>query len=165
MRVFSAVLISLMVAGCSLARQQEAQELKAKREARNAREDVNARVQAAADRCEYAYPEINAKTAVPRATCKAEALAVLRPMMPYPDLLDSFNASRIAIAERVQKGQLTVAQASELIAAKNAELASEEQRRNLANKAVIAQGNVAAASLAAAGPHTCTQMGNEVNCF
>jgi hypothetical protein len=166
MRVSVVVLISLMVAGCALARQQqEAQELKARREALNAREDLNARVQAASERCEFAYPDINAKTVVPRATCKAEALAILRPMMPYPDLLDSFNASRMAIAERVQKRQLTVAQADELIVTRRSELAAEEQRRMLANKAAIAQDNLAAASFSAAGPHTCTQTGNTVNCL
>jgi hypothetical protein len=156
MRVFIAILMSLTVAGCGLVRQRELQAQ---------REELTARSQAATAQCDLTYPAGNVKTAVARAKCQTEAFAILRPIMPYPDLMDLLIASRIAIAERVQKGQLTIAQANELMAARRSELVAEEQRRNLANRAVIAQENIASASLAAAGPHTCMQIGSTVNCF
>src|SRR5260370_23041520 len=100
-----------------------------------------------------------------RAKCQADALAIMRTIMTYPDILDLFIASRLATAERVQNGQITIAQGNELIAAKQSELVAEEQRRTLANRSVIAQEGIATASLAAAGPHTCTRIGAAVNCF
>jgi hypothetical protein len=156
MRLIIAVLISLTMAGCGLVRQRE---LQAQREA------LTAQSQAAMAQCDAAYPAGNVKTVVARAKCQTDALAILRPISPYPDLMDVFITTRIAIAERVQNGQLTIAQANELIATKRSELVAEEQRRTLANRSVVAQENVAAASLSAAGPHTCTRIGSTVNCF
>jgi hypothetical protein len=156
MRALIVVLISLVVAGCGLMRQRELQAQ---------REELIGRSHAAMAQCDATYPPGNVKTTMARAKCQTDALAIVRPISPYPDLLDLFIASRIATAERVQNGQLTIAQGNELIAAKHSELVAEEQRRNLANRSVIAQEGVASASLAAAGPHTCTRMGNTVNCF
>jgi hypothetical protein len=115
--------------------------------------------------CELTYPAGNVKTAVARTKCQADAIAITRPISPYPDLLDLLIASRMAVAERVQSGQLTIAQANELIATKHSELVAEQGRRTLANRSVVAQEGIASASLAAAGPHTCTRIGSTVNCF
>jgi hypothetical protein len=156
MRVIVAVLVSLTVASCGLARQRELQAQM---------EGLKAKAVAAYQQCDLTYPPGNAKAAVARAKCQNDAFAIIRPIMPYQDLIDLLSASRIAIAERVQNGELTIAQANELIATKQSELVAEEQRRNLANRAVLAQEGVAAASLAAAGPHSCTRLGNTVNCF
>jgi hypothetical protein len=79
--------------------------------------------------------------------------------------MDSFMATRMSVAEQVQDGRLTIAQANVIIANKNTELISEEQRRNLANRAVAAQESAAAASWAAGGPVSCTKIGNTVNCY
>jgi hypothetical protein len=68
----------------------------------------------------------------------------------------------MSIAEQVQNGQLTIAQANEMLANKNSAMFSEEQRRNLANRAVAAQESAAAA---AGAPVSCTKIGNTVNCF
>src|SRR5262249_53334541 len=105
------------------------------------------------------------KTAVARAKCQVDAVAILRPTVAHPDLLDSLMATRMSVAEQVQNGRLTIAQANEMMANKKSELVSEEQRRNLANRAVVAQESAAAASWAASGPVSCTKTGNTVNCF
>jgi hypothetical protein len=156
MKAILAVLVALAVAGCGVIRQRELQ----------ARVDeLKAKTKEAEQQCNVTWPAGNPKTAVPRARCQTEALAIMRPIAPYPDLIDLFIASRIAIAERVQNGQVTIAQANEAIATKRSEIIAEEQRRQLANRSVSAQENAAAASLAAAGPHSCTAVGNTVNCF
>ena len=145
-----------MGAGCGLARQQEAQAKAAALQVQH---------KAALQGCDEKVPSGNPKTTVARAQCINAAIGILRPLVPYPDLLDLTQAHLLAAAERVEKGQLTIAQASELIAQKNSEIAAEEQRRNLANRAVAAQEGVAAANLMAAGPRSCTRYGNTVNCF
>jgi hypothetical protein len=128
-------------------------------------DELKAKTQEAEQQCSITWPPGNPKTAVSRAKCQTDPLAIMRPVHPYPDLLDLFIASRMAIAERVQNGQMTIAQANEAIATKRSELVAEEQRRQLANRSVSAQENAAAASLVAAGPHSCTAIGNTVNCF
>jgi hypothetical protein len=85
--------------------------------------------------------------------------------VPYPDLWDVYIASRIVIAERVQKGQISIAEGDEAFAQKRSDLAAEEQRRLLANRSVAAQENIASASLQAAGPRSCIQASNTVTCF
>lgn len=148
-----AVALSLILAGCGLARQHELQVRY---------EQLKADAYAAAQRCDETIPAGNPKTAVARAKCQTEAWAILRPTMPYPDLLDLLIAKRIAIAERVEKGQITISEANEAIAAARSEATAEEQRRQLANRSIAAQEGLAAA---ATSPHSCTKYGNTVNCF
>jgi hypothetical protein len=85
--------------------------------------------------------------------------------MPYPDLMDLNIAARMALAERIQNGQLTMAQGNEEMMRKPSEIVAEEQRRLLANRSVRAQENIADARLQAVGPHSCTRTGNTVPCF
>jgi hypothetical protein len=68
-----------------------------------------------------------------------EAMAIRLPIVTYPDLLNSFIASRMVVAEQVQDGKLTIAQGNEILATKNSDMVAEEQRRNLANRSVNAQ--------------------------
>jgi hypothetical protein len=82
----------------------------------------------------------------------------MRPAVTYPDLMDLFIARRMAVAEQVERGQITIAQANESIATKQSEIVAEEQRRNLANRSVAAQES-------AAGPVSCTRFGNTVSCY
>jgi hypothetical protein len=146
----------LLLTGCGLARQRELQ-------ART--DELNAQSAAAMQACNESVPGGNPKTALARAKCQTDAIAIRRPIVTYPDLLDSFVAARMSIGEQVQNGKLTIIQGNEVLANKNSELVAEEQRRNLANRSVAAQEGVAAASLSAAGPHSCTRIGNTVNCF
>jgi hypothetical protein len=155
MKAIVVVVIALAISGCGI-RQRELQ----------ARVDeLKAKSHEASQQCNVTWPPGNPQTAMARTKCQTEAFEILRPIAPYPDLMDRFIASQITIAERVWNGRLTIAQANEQIAIKRSEFVAEEQRRNLANRSVGAQENVAAASLEAAGPHTCTATGNTVNCF
>jgi hypothetical protein len=155
-KLWVAAFIGLAVASCGLARQREMQERATA---------LNAQSQAAAEACNTTVPAGNPKTAVARARCQMDALEIRRPIVTYPDLMDSFIATRMSVAEQIQNGRLTIAQGTEILANKNSELVSEEQRRNLSKRAVAAQESAAAASWAASGPVSCTKIGNTVNCF
>jgi hypothetical protein len=154
--VYLAAFIGLVVASCGLVRQRELQERI---------DTLNAQARTASKACDSTFPAGNPKTAVARAKCQVDALAIRRPIVKHPDLMDSFIATRMSVAEQVQNGRLTVAQANEILANKNSEVVSEEQRRNLAQRSVAAQESVAAASWATSGPVSCTKVGNTVNCY
>lgn len=147
------VLLASALCGCGLARQREMQSERAA-----LKEQANSAVQA----CQAKFPQITVPTVVAHAKCLNDAAAITRPAWNYPDLLDSFLATRTVAAERVQKGQITIAQGSEEVANKWSEVVAEEQRRNLANRAATAE-EVAAQNVG--GPSTCIRNGNTVNCF
>jgi hypothetical protein len=153
MRILLFVLIVALLSNCGIIRE---------REMRAQAEELKARSVAAAQACDSTVPAGNPKTAMARAKCQTDALAIMRPIMPFPDLMDLSIASRIATAERIQSGQITIAQGNEIVAQRQSELIAEEQRRSLANRAVYAQETMASA---AAAPRTCTAIGNTVNCF
>jgi hypothetical protein len=141
--------LSVGITGCGLIRQQEIKE-------RNAA--LKQQSEAATQQCDAKLPSGNPKIAVARAKCQVDAYNIMRPAVTYPDLMDLFLTRRMVVAEQVEKGQITVAQANELIAAKQSEIVAEEQRRNLANRSVAAQES-------AAGPVSCTRFGNTVSCY
>jgi hypothetical protein len=73
-------------------------------------EQLQARSFSAARECDLAYPPPDPKAAVARAKCHTEAWEILRPTMIYPDILDGLIAKRIAIAQQVERRELTVSQ-------------------------------------------------------
>jgi hypothetical protein len=148
--------ICILLAACGIARRQEMQ-------ARIA--ELDAQTIAAMQACNDSLPAGNPKTAVARAKCQVDAIVIRRPIVTHPDLMDLFIAKRMVVAEDVQNGKLTVAQANVIIANLHSEWVTEEQRRNLANRSVAAQEGMAAASMSAAGPHSCTRFGNTVTCY
>ena len=81
-------------------------------------------------------------------------------------------ADHLAITEDVQAGRTSILQANAILARKWSELVAEEQRRGLANRAVVAQEQstvaasaAAAASWRAAGPRTCNYGAGTVTCL
>jgi len=156
MRRLLSLLALASLAGCDLVRQREIQaQMVALRE----------QSAAAMQECGAQHPAGNPKTAVVRARCVNDALAIVRPALPYPDLMDIFMADHALVAEDIQAGRTTIAQGNAMLAHKWSELVAEEQRRNLANRSAAAQEQVAAASLLAAGPKSCSRYGNTVTCF
>jgi len=142
MRQICVVLLALVVAGCGLMRQRELQE------------KIAALRQQSADamnNCNQQYPPGLAKTAMARAQCVNAAMAILQPTLPYPDLLQTWMADHVAIAEEVQTGKITIAQANAALAEKWSAMVAEEQRRTLANRSVAAQEQSAAAARAVHG--------------
>ena len=84
---------------------------------------------AAARKCDITYSPNDTKVAVARAKCHTEAWNILRPTMPYPEVLDKLIAKRIEIGQKVQGGEMTLAQANAAIEKARADAATEEQQR------------------------------------
>jgi hypothetical protein len=162
-RICVALALAALLVGCGIARQRElAAQIAALRE----------QSAAAMKECGEKFPPGNPKIAVARAQCVNGAFAILQPTMPYPDLIQVFMADHLAVAEEVQIGRTTIAQGNAILAHKWSELVAEEQRRNLANRSVMAAeqqasaaSSAAAASWRAAGPRTCNYGAGMVTCF
>ena len=92
--------LTLTLCGCGLARQQELQAQRA---------TLKQQAEAAVQECDAKFPKGAAPTAVARAQCLNDAMTITRPIWTYPDLINSFMATRMAVAERLQKGQITAA--------------------------------------------------------
>jgi hypothetical protein len=100
--------------------------------------------------CNQQFPPGNPKTAMNRARCVNDALALLLPTVPNADLLKVLMASRLAIIEQYAAGKITQAQANAAIAQKVSQLVTEEQRRELTRRSVGAAERAAAAQAQAA---------------
>lgn len=94
------------------------------------------------------------------ARCINEAEQKLVAVYDKPDLLQLRLASRLAIAEKQDKGQLSEAQAELEFAQVNAQIGSQEASRN-------SNAAIAAAAVAASTPRavTCHRFGSTVSCF
>ena len=151
MRIAILLTSLLVLSGCGLMARKERQEQIAA--ARSARD------QGFAD-CKAQYPE-GSKQYVAKETCDAAAAKVVRPFANYPDLFDRYWATRGLVAERLQAGKMTPAEAALELAQSDSVIAEDEQRRNLPNRSVSAQEAVAAA---ASGPTICNRIGNTTIC-
>jgi hypothetical protein len=129
MKGWSLLLVSLAFAGCGIDRLGF----------QGSTEQLKAEAAAAERKCDVIGSPDDPKTAVARAKCQTEAWAILRPVAPYPDIVDTLIAKRMAIAEQAEKGQLTIAQANEQAAKMQAELKDEEERRLRVKRSVITQ--------------------------
>jgi len=101
-------------------------------------------------KCGPRFP--GSKNAVNRARCQVDAYQLVRPHLPYPDLVDSLNAQRLEIAEREQRGLITETRAVAELSRTNSAIASEEQRRMSSDRmaraltlSAIAQNEIASA--------------------
>src|SRR4051794_24614170 len=78
--------------------------------------------------CGNSYPN-QITEAVPRATCVIKATEPLRPLLPFPDLLDKENSFRKMLAEQVQRGGISVLERNGQMSKFHAALLAEEEGR------------------------------------
>jgi hypothetical protein len=130
--MFRRAIVLLMCAtlgGCGLA-------------ARKEQEDQMQAAMAARDRgfadCKAQYPE-GSKQYVAKSKCDAQAAAVVRPFIAYPDLFDRDWAFGAVLAERLQANKITLAEANQQLTQHHSEITTEEQRRDLGRRSVAAQ--------------------------
>lgn len=140
---------ALLLSGCGLARQQELAERRAA---------IMAQAGAAIEQCNQQFRKGVQATAMARARCLNAAAEPTVDFYAGADLARLFFASRLAVAERYQAGQITEAQAEEETARRFAEMGDHASRRNLAARSVAAQE-------AAAAPVSCVRTGNITSCF
>jgi len=91
-------------------------------------------IQAANEACKRKYPD-PVKQAVAYATCENRNMELLRPAMVYPDLMDQELANNLMLAEKVQKGRMTLIEMKAVKAQLHSQVVTEFQRRQLAKTA------------------------------
>ena len=101
--------------------------------------------------------------AVARAVCANGVVdRYLRPGNPNPDLVDLLAAKRIALAEKVDAGTMTEADATAAFAQAKADATSEARRRQASASIADAQQR---AALQASLPHSCYSLGDFTSCY
>jgi hypothetical protein len=98
---------------------------------------VLSRIQAANEECKRKYPD-PIKQAMASATCENRNMELLRPSMVYPDLMDQELANNLMLAEKVQKGKMTLIEMKAVKAQLHSQIVTEFQRRQLAKTAATA---------------------------
>lgn len=97
---------------------------------------------------------------VESAKCFNAAEMKFASVYPNPDLLQLRLATRLAISEKIDKGQMTEAEGELEFARVGAQIGSQEQQRSTS-----AQMADAASQMASPRRTTCTRYGNTVSCF
>jgi len=115
--------------------------------------------------CRSGYPD-QITQAVARAACVIKATEPLRPLLPFPDLLDRETALRKSLAEQVQNGSISLLERNRQMTKLHAGIVVEEQAR-LKEKAVEAgAAPLAVTQWRLSNPDGCTSLGgNTANCF
>ena len=94
-------------------------------------------IQAGNEECKRKYPD-PIKQAMASATCENKNMELLRPQMVYPDLMDQELANNLMLAEKVQKGKMTLIEMKAVKAQLHSQIVTEFQRRQLAKTVVAA---------------------------
>ena len=95
-------------------------------------------IQAANDECKRKYPDL-LRQAVAYATCENRNMELLRPSMVYPDLMDQELANNLMLAEKVQKGKMTLIEMKAVKAQLHSQVVTEYQRRQLTKGATASR--------------------------
>lgn len=99
----------------------------------------------------------NTRTAYARCVQALEQ-KFLKPVFPNPEMLDLMGATRLAVAVRVDSGQMRPEDADLELARLKAQMMADYDRMALARRSVRAQE-------AAAAPVSCTRIGNTTTCY
>jgi hypothetical protein len=87
---------------------------------------------------------------------------LMRPLDPFPDLVDQRLAARKALAAELDAGRISEADANARLAAKTAEIAAEERRRTERTSSISAEATAALAKQRSALGTIC---GTANSCF
>ena len=91
-------------------------------------------IQAANEECRRKYPD-PIRQAFAHASCENRSMELLRPSMVYPDLMDQELANNLMLAEKVQRGKMTLIEMKAVKAQLHSQVVTEFQRRQLAKMA------------------------------
>jgi hypothetical protein len=91
-------------------------------------------IQAANEECKRKYPD-PVRQAIAYTSCENRNMELLRPSMVYPDLMDQEVANNLMLAEKVQKGKMTLIEMKAVKAQLHSQIVTEFQRRQLAKAA------------------------------
>jgi hypothetical protein len=115
--------------------------------------------------CRNAYPD-QVTQAVVRADCIVRATGVVRPELPFPELLDQENALRKSLAEQVQAGKISLLERNRQMSKLHAKLLAEEHAMLRTAPPTDAKASASAAQWRMSNPDGCTSLGgNSENCY
>jgi hypothetical protein len=156
MRLLMVTVACVLIAGCGSSHQADQQEAPD-----STLDDMNEALAA----CRRTYPD-EITQAVARGACVNRAIAPLRPLLRFPDLLDQEIALRKSLAEQVQNNKVSLLDRLVQITELHKKMLAEEQSRVSANPSVPAQETVAAALWRGSNPASCANLGgNTQHCF
>jgi hypothetical protein len=129
------ILLVLTLLGCSTGSRQ----LQAQQPSANA---LTRRMNDGLAECRRRFHPI--KQAIALATCENQYIDLLRPTLPEPDLLDQELAYNLVLAEKVQRGKMTLIERRAAAAQFISQTMAETERRILARRAAAARDLAAA---------------------
>ena len=150
------LLVCFLLSNCSIQAQQK--------EKAEAYDGALQQAQSAMAVCDTKYPKGD-KRYVEKTRCQNDATNIIRPFMSYPDLVDRDTATRMALAEKLQAGKLTEAQADSQLTQARAQINEEDQRRQTIDRSRSVQEDAAAVALRMAAPVGCTSFGVITKCY
>jgi hypothetical protein len=110
--------------------------------------------------CHNGYPD-QITQAVARAGCVIKATEILRPLLPFPELLDQENALRKSLAEQVQSGKVSLLERNDQIHKLHLKLLAEEQGRLQSAPPDATKTSLAATQWRLSNPEACTRLGRK----
>ncbi|UGA45872.1 hypothetical protein [Bradyrhizobium quebecense] len=115
--------------------------------------------------CRSAFPDQIAQ-AVARASCVIKATDLVRPLLPFPELLDRENALRKALAEQVQARAMSLLERNVQIQKLHSQLLDEERSRLPAAQADASRPPPPVSQWRQSNSESCGRLGGDsANCF
>lgn len=172
----SLLTISLALYGCGISQHIQAEQ-PAKQSAVPSAQLIQ-QSKAAMAACDTQFPAGEPRTAVARRKCINDGIAIRMPTFgPDQDLVRAVLADSMVVAEKVQTGQMTIAEGNAAMAKKWTQAVTESQQRAHSKDSVLAQQSAAAAQQQVPRPANgatvtpvdlpgfiCNQNGNAVTC-
>ena len=143
----AAVSLMLLISAVSVGTREVRAQVQAQQ---NPPASVLNQIQAANGECKRKYPD-PVRQAIDYTSCENRNMELLRPSMVYPDLMDQELANNLMLAEKVQKGNVTLIEMNAAKAQLHSQIVTEFQRRQLAKMAATRQGAPAANNASIAG--------------
>ncbi|MBR0875460.1 hypothetical protein JQ633_34260 [Bradyrhizobium tropiciagri] len=153
-------MLCVLLAACGAARQaiEEQAEVEAEQPA-------SANLNNALAECRNAFPDQIAQ-AVARTACVIKATELVRPLLPFPDLLDRENALRKSLAEQVQAGTMSLLERNIQIQKLHAQLLEEERSRPPPTPAASGKPPLAVMQWRQSNPEGCGRLGGDsASCY
>ncbi|TKV80545.1 hypothetical protein FDV58_17580 [Bradyrhizobium elkanii] len=110
--------------------------------------------------CRSAFPDQIAQ-AVARASCVIKATGLVRPLLPFPELLDRENALRKALAEQVQARTMSLLERNVQIQKLHSQLLEEERGRLSAAPADASKPPPAVTQWRQSNGESCGRLGGD----
>ncbi|MGY2845133.1 hypothetical protein ACVIWU_004996 [Bradyrhizobium sp. USDA 4509] len=110
--------------------------------------------------CRNAFPDQIAQ-AVARASCVIKATELVRPLLPFPELLDRENALRKALAEQVQTRTMSLLERNIQIQKLHSQLLEEERSRLSAAPADGSKPPLAVTQWRQSNGESCGRLGGD----